>query len=79
MVSVDRLDRLGFNLFLLPEAGYSFELCFALCSLNKNLLVNILYTINISSFCINSFRLGHPPFGNDMRCYVQGEKAMGYR
>ena len=26
VVSVARLDRLGFNLFLLPEAGYSFEL-----------------------------------------------------
>ena len=28
VVSVDRKDRLGFNLFLLPEAGYSFELLF---------------------------------------------------
>ena len=28
VVSVDKIDRLGFNLFLLPEAGYSFELLF---------------------------------------------------
>ena len=28
VVSVDRIDRLGFNPFLLPETGYSFELLF---------------------------------------------------
>ena len=27
---VDRIDSLGFNLFFLPEAGYSFELLFCL-------------------------------------------------